>query len=351
VGTLGAIEVIRALEDAARDTLSSIEVVCFHAEEPSRFGFSCFGSKAMAGTLCDPAILDRCDPDGRSLAEALVEMGRDPARLCEARQSPGDIAAYVELHVEQGKVLETQGVSIGVVTDIAASSRYRVTFHGEAVHAGGTPMGQRKDALAAAAEAILAVERVCERYGQQDIVGTVGIVRSRPAMMNVVPGFAEIYFEVRGRVHYPKSRPMAEIREALEGIGRRRGVGVVVEILMEDEARTMSPGILAVIQRCAEDRGVPCLLMPSRTGHDALQLAHVTEAGMIFLPSRGGIGHDPGEWTAPEDIGRGLALLADTVVTLARTFACTAGGERASGAGVADGTASVCASVSRPSEE
>ena len=187
VGILGAIEVIRALEDAACDELSSLEVVCFHAEEPSRFGFSCFGSKVMAGTLCDPDILDRCDPDGRSLAEALVEMGRDPARLGEARQSPGDIAAYV------------------------------------------------------------------------------------------VPGFAEIYFEVRGRVHYPKSRPMAEIREALEGIGRRRGVGVVVETLMEDEARAMSPGILALIQRCAEDRGVPYLLMPSRTGHDALQLGAVTK--------------------------------------------------------------------------
>jgi len=244
-------------------------------------------------------------------------MGVSPEALLAVQ--PGDFRchAFVEVHVEQGRTLYDRKVPLGLVTDIVGAYRYRVRFVGQADHAGGTPMDRRRDALAAAAEGVLAVERICRGYHTRDIVGTVGVLRVVPGAINVIPGECEMILEVRGRAHFPKSIPVAEIRAAFEETARRRGVALEMETLMEDESRPVSPLVLETIASCAEALGYPYLRMPSRTGHDAMHLAEHSPVGMIFLPSREGIGHHPAEWTDGEDIEKGLRLLAASLVRLA----------------------------------
>ncbi len=248
VGLLGSIEVMRALNDLNVATRRPLEVVCFLAEEPNSFGLSCFGSRALSGQLDRSLLLGRRDPSGRTLADALASLGVSPEGV--ARLNPDDFRchAFVEIHVEQGKTLDGLKIPLGLVTDIVGAYRYRVRFKGQADHSGGTPMDQRRDSLVAAAEGILAVERICRKYQGQDIVGTVGVIEARPGMINVIPGECDIIIEVRGRAHFPKSTPVGEIREALREISQRRNVEVGVETLMEDESQPVSPHVLKVLE-------------------------------------------------------------------------------------------------------
>jgi N-carbamoyl-L-amino-acid hydrolase len=319
VGLLGAIEVMRALNDAGVKTLRGLEVVCFLAEEPNCFGLSCFGSRALSGKLNRSLLYGRSDHSGRTLAAALEALGVAPAAILDLNPQNFRYHAFVEVHVEQGKTLFTEKIPLGLVTEIVGAYRYKVKFKGQADHSGGTPMDQRRDALAAAAEGILAVERVCRKYHPQDIVGTVGVIHVSPCMINVIPGECEIIIEVRGRVHFPKSTPVAEIKKALQGISRQRRVEVQIETLMEDESQPVSPRVLQALEQSAIELGFPFMRMPSRTGHDAMHMAQLADVGMIFLPSRDGIGHHPSEWTDMEDIEKGLQLLAATLVKLADT--------------------------------
>jgi N-carbamoyl-L-amino-acid hydrolase len=317
VGVIGAIEAIRALNDLGIRTDYNLEVICFLGEEPNRFNMTTFGSKLLAGKLTDPRILDRLDEKGMTLGQALKEMGIDPAKIFEARYFPGQIRSFVELHIEQGNILYEKQIPIGIVTDVVAGYRYRVAFHGRADHSGTTPMHRRKDALAAAAEAILAVERICKKYGDKDIVGTVGFIRSTPGMMNVVPGYAEILMDIRGRYHFPKRKPAEEIKRAMLEISQNRQITVNIETLMEEESPALSEKVITVMRQCAEKGGYPYLLMPSRAGHDAMHLVDLTEVGMIFVPSKEGISHTSREWTDIVDVGKGVAFLADTLVAMA----------------------------------
>jgi N-carbamoyl-L-amino-acid hydrolase len=180
-------------------------------------------------------------------------------------------------------------------------------------------MDQRRDALAAASEGILAVERICQNYHSRDIVGTVGVIHVSPGMINVIPGECEIIIEVRGRVHFPKTTPVAEIKDAIQTLCRRRHVEVQIETLMEDESQPVSPRVLQALEQSATELGIPYVRMPSRTGHDAMHMTQLADVGMIFLPSREGIGHHPSEWTDMADIEKGLQLLATALVRLAET--------------------------------
>jgi N-carbamoyl-L-amino-acid hydrolase len=319
VGLLGAIEVMRALNDAGIRTRRGLEAICFLAEEPNSFGLSCFGSRALSGQLSRSLLFGRCDRDGRKLSTALAPLEVSPEAILALNPRDFRYHAFVELHVEQGKALYQAKIPLGLVTDIVGAYRYRVKFIGQAEHSGGTPMDQRRDALAAAAEAILAVERICKSHQARDIVGTVGVIHASPGMINVIPGECDIIIEVRGRVHFPKSAPVAEIKAALQNLSRQRGVEVHIETLMEDESQAVSPRVLQTLEQSAKALGYPYLMMPSRTGHDAMHMAALADVGMIFLPSREGIGHHPSEWTELEDIEKGLQLLAATLVRLAET--------------------------------
>jgi N-carbamoyl-L-amino-acid hydrolase len=319
VGLLGAIEVMRALNDAGIQTRRGLEVICFLAEEPNSFGLSCFGSRALSGKLNDSLIFGRCDRAGQSLSTALQSMGVSPEAILDLNPQNFRYHAFIEVHVEQGKTLCKEKIPLGLVTDIVGAYRYRVKFVGQADHSGGTPMDERRDALVAAAEAILAVERICRKYQTQDIVGTVGVINVSPGMINVIPGECEIIIEVRGRVHFPKSIPVGEIKEALQNLSRQRGVEVHIETLMEDESQSVSPRVLQTLEQSVKELGYPYLMIPSRTGHDAMHMAALADVGMIFLPSREGIGHHPSEWTDMEDIEKGLQLLAAALVRLTET--------------------------------
>jgi len=317
-GVIAAIEAMRALNDAGIETEHPLEAVSFFAEEPSHFNTTCLGSRIVAGGFTDTSLLERTDSQGRTLQQAFDEMGIDTGKFDIPARDPQKIKALIELHVEQGSILYDKKIPIGIITDIVAATRYRVTFLGQADHAGATPMKGRRDALTAASEAILAVERIANEYSDRDVVATVGIIECHPGMVNAIPGNVRILVEVRGRAHFSKEIPAAEIVEAIRTISRNRSVDVDIETIAQDTSREVSPEIIDILRQSAEDRGYPYLVMPSRAGHDALHIQNIAPAGMIFLPSKDGIGHDPREWTDMEDIRKGVNVLAEAMVRLAK---------------------------------
>lgn len=316
-GIIAAIEALRALADAGIETEHSLEAVSFFAEEPSYFNTTCLGSRIAAGEFTDTSLLERTDDQGRTLQQACDEMDIDTGKFHIPIDDPQKIKALIELHVEQGSVLYEKKIPIGIITDIVASTRYRVTFLGQADHAGATPMNARRDALTAASEAILAVERIANEYSDRDVVATVGVIECHPGMVNAVPGHVQILVEVRGRAHFSKEIPAAEIVEAVRTICRNRSVDVEIEQIVQDTSREVSPEIIDILRQCTEKRGYSYLMMPSRAGHDALHIQNIAPAGMIFLPSKDGIGHDPREWTDMEDLRKGINVLAEALMQLA----------------------------------
>ena len=241
LGVLGAIEAVRALRERGVAPRRSIDVVAWAGEEP-RFGTGCVGSRAAAGEL-ERADLDRLvDRDGTSMAAALTEAGFDPDRLADARIDPAGVHALVELHIEQGIVLETHGEQVGVVTAIAAPHDFRLTFRGAATHAGATPMGLRRDALAGAAEAMVALERAARESPSGTTVGTVGVVRARPGAINVVPGEVELDVDVRDSDLAAREQVVQAIVAAAREIGARRDLDVEVTPIVEDVPVTCDDG-------------------------------------------------------------------------------------------------------------
>ena len=315
VGVLGAIEAIRLLVEAGVRPRHTIRVVDFAGEEANDFGFSCVGSRALAGHL-DARHLELRDPSGRTLAEVLSAAGGDPDRVLDLAWSADDVARFVELHIEQGPVLEATGTQVGVVTGIVGIHRMKATFQGRADHAGTTPMGMRRDAACAAAEAILAVERAAADMG----VSTTGRVAVEPGASNVVPGRAEILAEFRSEDTTWLTSNRSAVGKDLEEIADRRGVPVTMEWLMGEEPVHCAPEMIAAIEDVLGGLGLSYQRMPSGAGHDAVMMAELAPVGMIFVPSRDGRSHTEEEWTDIEDIGRGIQVLAETLALLDRSL-------------------------------
>ena len=316
LGVLGAIEAVRALRERGVAARRSIDVVAWAGEEP-RFGTGCVGSRAAAGEL-ERADLDRLvDRDGTSMAGALSEAGFDPDRLADARIDPAGVHALVELHIEQGIVLETHGEQVGVVTAIAAPHDFRLTFRGAATHAGATPMGLRRDALAGAAEAMVALERAARESPSGTTVGTVGVLRARPGAINVVPGEVELDVDVRDSDLAAREQVVQAIVAAAREIGERRGLEVEVAPIVEDVPVTCDPGVVAAAQEACRELDLSLRLMTSGAYHDAMIMGRRVPVGMIFVPSAGGVSHHPDEYTPSEDLERGVQVLAGTLARLA----------------------------------
>jgi hydantoinase/carbamoylase family amidase len=316
LGVLGAIEAIHALRAADFAPRRSIEVVAWAGEEP-RFGTGCVGSRVAAGELAR-ADLDRLrDRDGVSMAEALRGAGFDPDRLGEARIDPATIHALVELHIEQGAVLESGGEAIGVVTAIAAPHDFRVTLRGAATHAGATPMDLRRDALAGAAEAVLVIERLARQSPSGTTVGTVGIARIHPGAINVVPGEVELDVDVRDVDLAAREQVVASIVTAAGKIAERRGLEVDVVPIVDDVPVACDPRVVKATEAACSELGVSCRRMASGAYHDAMIMGRRVPIGMVFVPSVGGISHHPDEYTAPEDLERGVQVLAGVLARLA----------------------------------
>jgi hydantoinase/carbamoylase family amidase len=316
LGVLGAVEAVELLRAEGVEPRRDVEVVAWAGEEP-RFGTGCVGSRAAAGDL-DRADLDRLvDRGGVSMAEALRRAGLDPDRVAEARIAPETVHALVELHIEQGIVLETHGQPIGIVTAIAAPHDFTIVLRGAATHAGATPMGLRRDALTGAGEVIGEVERLAGASPSGTTVGTVGVVRLTPGAINVVPGVVELDVDVRDSDAAARDGVVDAIVAGAREIAARRHLMFDVTPIVRDVPVTCAPEVVDAVAAACEELGLDGRRMISGAYHDAMILGRQVPVGMIFVPSAGGVSHHPDEYTAPADLDRGVAVLAGTLARLA----------------------------------
>jgi len=316
VGVLGAIEAVRALRRAGHRPARPIELILFTSEEPTRFGVGCLGSRAISGALGPAELAGLKDGDGRTLDEVRRAAGfRGP--LGSVALAPGHHAAFVELHIEQGPLLERAALPIGVVTAIAAPATLRATLEGERGHAGTVLMTDRRDALCGAAEVILAVEAAARDSASPDAVATVGTCRVEPGAANGIPSRVAIEVDIRDVDPAPRDRVVAEVRAAIARVASARGLIARVETLNLDPPARSAPAVVAAIESACRDLALPCLPMVSRAYHDALFMARLAPTAMIFIPSLGGHSHRPEEYSSPDQIARGVAVLARTLARLA----------------------------------
>lgn len=311
VGSISAIEVARTLQERRISTRHPLEVVIFQNEENGKTG-----SKAIRGE--DPvSYLDFVTNSGKTIREGIRFAGGDPDRLEEAQRQPGEIAAYVELHIEQGGVLDRAGIPIGVVEGIVGIKRWAVAVSGFANHAGTTPMDQRQDALLAAARFIELVPRIVTTVpGPQ--VATVGTIAVEPGAANVIPGRATFTLEMRDLEMAKVDALFDELRAAAEGIGAASGTEFAFDEIYKTQPARADERVRELITASAEELGLAWLSMPSGAGHDAQEIARLAPMGMIFVPSRDGISHSPREFTEPEQITNGANVLLRTVMSLDR---------------------------------
>jgi hydantoinase/carbamoylase family amidase len=275
------------------------------------------GSTALASGLDENQANALRDEDGISLADALRRAELDPTQLPAVRRKSGDIAAFVELHIEQGPRLELEGKAIGVVTGIAGPTNLRVTFEGSATHAGATPMRGRRDALVGTAEIVLAVENAARATLSETTVGTVGSVRVFPGAPNVIPGRVVFSVDVRDHDLKAKRQALAAVQDAIEEVAYRRNLAPAISTILDMEPADMDPCIRAVVREACDSLQLPYVEMVSAAFHDALNLARIAPTAMIFIPSRRGISHNPEEWSEPSHIVDGVRVLTMTVATLA----------------------------------
>ena len=316
VGVLGGIEAIRALKRAGYRPTRAIELILFTSEEPTRFGVGCLGSRAMAGALGPEALAALKDGECRTLDEIRLEVGF--AGPLDSVRLPGDhYAAFVELHIEQGPLLERAGLPIGVVSAIAAPATLRVVLDGEGGHAGTVLMPDRRDSLCGAAELILAVEGAARGSGSPDSVATVGVCRVAPGAVNGIPSRTMLEVDIRDVDPGPRDRVVEQVRGAVARVAEARGLLAEVETLNLDPPARSGPAVVGAVEAACRDLGVPYLSMVSRAYHDALFMARIAPTGMIFIPSQGGFSHRPEEYSTPEEIAQGIAVLAGTLARLA----------------------------------
>jgi allantoate deiminase len=315
LGVLAGIEVLHTMEEQGIETEHPIEIVAFSDEEGARFSFGMIGSRALAGKLTPEDLKDYEDKDGVSIAGAMRAYGLDLKKIGDAARTDGSIKAYVELHIEQGRVLENEDLPVGIVTGIAGPVWLRFTLTGETGHAGSTPMNLRRDALAAAAEIMGVIEAEAARTGTT--VGTVGQLDLEPGGINIVPGRVEFSLDLRDIDEGVRDRVEDRILEEAGEICRRRAVGLEVKTLQRHAPVSCSETIRVAAQRACEGFGIRPFELPSGAGHDGMQLTDLCPIGMIFVRSKNGVSHNPDEWSSQEDCATGGNVLYHTVLDLA----------------------------------
>ena len=316
VGVLGGIAALTALRRAGFQPRRSLEVVMFTAEEPTRFGLGCLGSRLLAGALPLERARALRDREGRSLEELRAAAGCT-GELESVQLPQGCYHSFVELHIEQGPILEQEGIPIGLVEHIAGPSSYRVSLTGEGGHAGAVLMPVRHDAALAGAEIALAVERAARESGSPDTVGTTGVWRIEPGAINSVPYRAQIEIDLRDTRLETRARALAEIRATAEDACRRRGVTCDFEEINADPPAAGDPATVAIAEQVCAELGVRSRRMVSRAYHDSLFMARVCPTTMIFIPCRNGWSHRPEEFAEAGHIATGAEVLARTLARLA----------------------------------
>jgi allantoate deiminase len=315
LGVLAGVEVLQTMEEQGIETEHPVEVVAFTDEEGVRFSFGMIGSRALAGKLTPEDLSSYKDDNGVSIAEAMRAYGLVPEQIGEAARPGGSIKAYVELHIEQGRVLENEDLPAGVVTGIAGPVWLRFSLGGETGHAGATPMNLRHDALAAAAEIMGIVER--EAAKTRTSVATVGQLEVEPGGINIIPGIARFSLDLRDIDEGVRDRVEGHILEGAEEACRRRGVRSEIETLQRLAPAPCSDLVRSAAERACEKLGIRPHALPSGAGHDGMQLTDLCPMGMIFVRSKNGVSHNPDEWSSQEDCAAGANALYWTVLDLA----------------------------------
>lgn len=310
-GCFGVIAGIVAVDEIRRRKLKlpfAIEVLGFGDEEGVRFPGALTSSQAIAGRF-DPAALPKADKDGVSLDAAIRAFGHDPEKIALAAYDPEKVQAYLEVHIEQGPVLEYEGLPLGVVTAIASVTRANIRISGEAGHAGTVPMRLRHDAFVALAELALVIESVAKADAENGLVGTIGRVEVLPGAINVIPDGVNATLDLRSGTDSSRWKALAEIRKAAREIAARRGVTISIDPFHEVPVTPCAPHLQNAIARTIAELGFPVLKLPSGAGHDGQAVAHLTEVGMIFVRCAGGISHNPAEHATVADMGLAIEAL------------------------------------------
>jgi ureidoglycolate amidohydrolase len=316
VGVLGGLEAIRALQQAGFQPRHSIELLLLTSEEPTRFGIGCLGSRLLAGTLTPDAARRLRDKNDESL-EAVRRKAGLSGELEEVRLPAGYYKAFVELHIEQGPLLERENIPLGVVTKIAAPASARVTIEGSGGHAGGVLMPERKDALCAAAETILVIESAARMSGSADTVATVGMCDVFPGAVNSIPSRVRFSVDVRDTNVVRRDGLLRAIELTSQAISERRGVTAQVEVLNADAPAICASEVVEALSNACRKHGERFLPMISRAYHDSLFLSRIAPVAMLFIPCLHGYSHRPDEYASVEDISRGTLILAETLASLA----------------------------------
>lgn len=314
VGVLGGIEVARAMEEDGVTLNHPLEVVAFLDEEGTRWGTGCLGSRAMLGLLPDE-VLERRDPNGVTVAKAMQDTGLDPHRLYEAKRKPEEIATYLEMHIEQGAVLETLDYPVGVVTGIAGIVWLSVRLRGTADHAGATPMSLRHDALVPAAQLVLTAQRLATETSPSS-VATVGKLQVQPGNVNAIPGDVLMTFDLRDISRQRLDKMQMAIVTQVQRLAGDQALDHKVEVMQRVEPVVFSRRIVESIAAACRKLGMPVHKLPSGAGHDAQIMARKVDSGMIFLRSKDGISHAPEELTDTSDILLGTEVLYHAAMRL-----------------------------------
>lgn len=313
-GVATGIEIARALRDSGTRLDHTLEIIDFLAEEPSEYGLSCVGSRGMSGSL-DAGMLDLVEPGGETLGQALLRVGGDPVRLAQAKRT--DVRAFLELHIEQGIVLESQSLDVGVVTSIVGIRRIEIVFDGEADHAGTTPLHLRRDALVAAANTVGLIRRLAEQLdgeGPDYFVATVGILSVEPSASNIVPGRSRLIVDVRTTDPALTAR-FVEIldRESNSAATAARVVRSTFNTLSDGPPVACDPDLQAALRIAADNLGFSRADLPSGAGHDAAFMSRICRSAMVFVPCRAGKSHAPEEWADKDAVAAGASVILQAV--------------------------------------
>jgi len=315
VGVLGGLEAIRALQGSGFRPTRSIELILFTSEEPTRFGIGCLGSRMLSGTLTAEAVRRLTDASGQTL-EHVRQAADMQGDLESVRLDSGHYSAFIELHIEQGPLLESARVPLGIVESIAAPASYELIAEGAGGHAGGVLMPGRRDALCAAAEIILAVEEAALARGSSDTVATVGICDVFPGAVNSIPSRVRLTLDLRDTDLPRRERVLQAIQSKTNQVSDKRGVSLQFHVVNSDAPALCSSVVTESLTRSCAKHNFSSQKMVSRAYHDSLFMSRIAPTGMLFIPCRNGYSHRPDEFAAAEDIARGTLVLAETLAEL-----------------------------------
>lgn len=316
VGVVGGLAAILRLKD--KKLSHPIELIVFAAEESSRFAFATMGSKAMAGRANIHAWRKAKDQEGNRFLDVLASRGLDIENVAKAARYSSELKAFVELHIEQGNILESQGGSIGIVDVIAAPTRLKITVEGTSNHSGTTPMDTRRDALVSASMVVLAIQEIGLDQSYYGTVATVGALKVHPGAINVIPGRVEMWVDIRGVNHNSIIECLQDIKDAVSTVADGQDTSISIEMLSSEKPVEMDQSIIKVIEGVCSSRDLSVVRINSGAGHDAMNMASLAPTGMILIPSVNGISHSVDEYTSPQNIEIGIQVLTETLYELAK---------------------------------